>query len=290
MFSKEIQLISPRKWDGKRVTSNLNVSQYPDGTPMVKWPEFEYQDWQTLWPETMVLRPQTMEAFLTGMFVADACEERGERIKTLVLPFVPGARQDRLNPVGDFLFTAKSVARMINERKFDQVRVLDPHSNVVSGLIDRSWVYTFERMMSEIRYNREYDGIIAPDAGAGHRVHEFADALEKQPGKRKKFPRIQAHKNRNVETGELSGFTVWVDPGKHYLVVDDICDGGGTFVGLGNEILRQGATADLFVTHGIFSKGTERLNKIYGTITTTDSTLFEKHDSQVINIVDRMIP
>ena len=41
------------------------------------------------------------------------------------------------------------------------------------------------------------------------------------------------------------------------LILDDICDGGGTFTGL-SHVLRgtYGARAvDLFVTHGIFSKG-----------------------------------
>lgn len=281
MFTREIQLISHHEG----VTSNLNVSQYPDGTPMVAWPEFKYVDWNEDFPDTMVLRPKTMEAFLTGMFVADALEERGERVETLVLPFVPGARQDRLNPVGDFLFTAKSVARMINERKFDHVVILDPHSNVVSGLIDRAQIFTFKHMMNYVKYNRNYDAIIAPDAGAGHRAQEFADALSKGSAG---FEVIQAHKTRDVATGKLSGFEVSVEKGKKYLIVDDICDGGGTFVGLGNKIIEQGATADLFVTHGIFSKGTERLSKIFDVITTTDSTLFDKYDAQVINITDRM--
>lgn len=280
MFTKEIQLVSHH--DGSNFTAfNLNVSQYPDGTPMVAKPDIPYD----INIETMVLRPKTMEAFFTGMFVADALEERGKKIKTLVLPFVPGARQDRLNPVGDFLFTAKSVARTINERKFDRVVLLDPHSNVITGLIDRADVYPFASIVGN--YNSNYDAIIAPDAGAGARAREFADLMSKVAGRGIEV--IQAHKTRNVETGQLSGFEVSVKRGKNYLVVDDICDGGGTFVGLGNKILEQGATADLFVTHGIFSKGTEKLNKIYDVVTTTDSTLFEKYDSQVISLIDWMI-
>lgn len=275
MFTKEIQLIS----GAARRTFNMNVSKYPDGTPMVGEPGLgEFAD-------TMVLRPKSFESFMTGMFLADALEERGRRLKNLVIPFVPGARQDRINPVGDFLFTAKSVAKTINERKFDRVAILDPHSNVVAGLIDRSVVYPFDGLLNS--YNSNYDGIIAPDAGAGHRTREFADALAHFSGK--KFEVIQAHKHRDVETGKLSGFEVTVEEGKRYLVVDDICDGGGTFVGLGQKILEQKAEADLFVTHGIFSKGTAKLEDLYGVITTTNSTLFDKHNAQEIEITERIV-
>lgn len=56
------------------------------------------------------------------------------------------------------------------------------------------------------------------------------------------------------------------------LIVDDICDGGGTFVGLAKELRAAGATrVYLYVTHGIFSKRLplEGIDHVY----TTDSFL-----------------
>ena len=282
MFSKEIQLVSSADQLGRKKVANANVSTYPDGTPMVQHFDF---DKMPEGPDTLVLRPTTMESFVTGMFVADALEERGQKVSSLLLPFVPGARQDRLNPAGDFLFTLKSVAKMINERKFDQVVVLDPHSNVASGLIDRCRVYPISELLSQFFVG--YDAVIAPDAGAGHRANEAADILGNLRGT--PMPVVQAFKNRDVATGKLSGFEVNVEAGKHYLVFDDICDGGGTFVGLGQKILEQKANAGLFVTHGIFSKGTAKLNDIYKVVTTTDSTLFPKHDARELNVVERML-
>ena len=236
--------------------------------------------------DTLILRPKTMESFVTGMFVADALEERGQKVSNLLLPYIPGARQDRLNPAGDFLFTLKSVAKMINERKFDRVTVLDPHSNVATGLIDRCEVFPIERLLENFYVG--YDAVIAPDAGAGHRAQEAADAINRIRGENP-IGVVQAFKKRDVATGKLSGFEVDVEAGKNYLVFDDICDGGGTFVGLGQKIKEQGANAGLFVTHGIFSKGTNVLNQYYKVITTTDSTLYDKHDAREMNIVERMI-
>ncbi len=279
MFTKEIQLVKFLGNKSDRTTTSANVSTYPDGTPMVKH----------LGPsasaDTLILRPTTMESFVTGMFVADALEERGQRVSNLLLPFIPGARQDRLNPAGDFLFTLKSVAKMINERKFDSVHVLDPHSNVATGLIDRCKVFPISKMLEDFYVG--YDAIIAPDAGAGHRAQEAADAINRH--RDTPIGVVQAFKKRDVATGKLSGFEVDVEAGKHYLVFDDICDGGGTFVGLGQKIKEQGGIAGLFVTHGIFSKGTKVLNDYYKVITTTDSTLFDKHDAREMNIVERMI-
>jgi ribose-phosphate pyrophosphokinase len=53
------------------------------------------------------------------------------------------------------------------------------------------------------------------------------------------------------------------------LIVDDICDGGATFIGIADAIHEKDPDADvrLYVTHGIFSKGIDvfkgKLNHIY---------------------------
>ncbi len=131
MFTKEIQLATDPTSKGGFKVINANLGQYPDGTPMVKHLVGDSTG------STLILRPTTLESFVTGLFLADALAERGQKVSSLLLPFIPGARQDRINPAGDFLFTLKSVAQMINARNFDQVVVLDPHSNVATGLIDR---------------------------------------------------------------------------------------------------------------------------------------------------------
>ena len=54
--------------------------------------------------------------------------------------------------------------------------------------------------------------------------------------------------------------------------MDDICDGGGTFIGLASELMSKNAGAIyLAVTHGIFSNGFDGLNRKFRGIFTTDS-------------------
>ena len=58
------------------------------------------------------------------------------------------------------------------------------------------------------------------------------------------------------------------------IVVDDICDGGYTFIQLAQVIKEEyGFTGDLHlvVTHGIFSKGFDDLNKYYTSINWVNS-------------------
>jgi ribose-phosphate pyrophosphokinase len=67
--------------------------------------------------------------------------------------------------------------------------------------------------------------------------------------------RVQA--TGHLVTGELSGESV---TGKRVLIVDDICDGGATFIGLAAKLREAGATdVVLFVSHGIFSRGVRAL-------------------------------
>lgn len=65
---------------------------------------------------------------------------------------------------------------------------------------------------------------------------------------------------------------------KNLLIIDDICDGGGTFIQLAEKLKGLGAAKiGLFVTHGIFSKGYKDLNKWFDKIYSCD-TYREKPD------------
>lgn len=233
--------------------------------------------------ERVLLRPKSLESFVTAMFWLDALADRTGVYPELVLPYVPGARQDRRNPDGDFLFTAKSVAKMVNERKLKSVTILDPHSDVVAALIDHCRVHTVADILDRNSFHQpflepRYAAIVTPDGGAEKRAGGVAQLYN--------LPLIHAWKKRDTATGKLTGFGIEsVDPhlveDGRFLVVDDICDGGGTFLGLANEMQKQGISADLYVTHGIFSQGTKDLLCCYNRIFCTDSTL-HNHDGVTV--------
>jgi ribose-phosphate pyrophosphokinase len=203
----------------------------------------------------------------------------------LFIPYFPGARQDRRNGGGDGLFALKYYADIVNSIGFDKVVVVDPHSEVTPALINNCKVWTAGTVFS-LYYERGgiddylnvYAGVIAPDAGATKRAYDVAETL----GIKKVY---QAWKHRDIRTGALQGFGIEPIPNGKYLMVDDICDGGGTFVGLDN-ILPQKVNCDLYVTHGIFSKGIRDLSKHFGRIITTNSRGLYETNLEVINIRD----
>ena len=170
---------------------------------------------------------------------------------TLRLPYLPYARQDRVTVAGEPL-SVKVFCTLINAMKFDRVVVADPHSTVAPALLDRVEIESAEGFLGQVLALPEFAGgvaLVAPDAGAHKRVLAL--------GERFGAPVVCCAKLRNTATGKLSGARVLDEvPDLPLLVVDDICDGGGTFVALVALLRRHSdRPLGLYVTHGLCTKG-----------------------------------
>lgn len=263
---------------GSRAGGFINVETYPSGEPLVKLDDRDAEIHKIL------LRPKNFTEFMGGLAFVDALAARGNPVPDLILPFVPGSRQDRLNDSGDYLFTAKFVAGLINARNFNRVTILDPHSDVISALINNVDVV---HAVDCIEYlpkllETKYDCVVSPDAGAEKRASAVAKKL--------KLPLIHGWKTRDVSTGAITGFGLEnLGEFSHGLVVDDICDGGGTFIGLTGPLFAQMKTADLWTTHGIYSKGTRDLLEYYDNLYCTDSLTNARQDISVANVCEILL-
>lgn len=85
-------------------------------------------------------------------------------------------------------------------------------------------------------------------------------------------------KNRDVRDGKiLSTDFIGNVVDKHCVIVDDIIDGGYTFIELAKILKNKGAkTVYLVVSHGIFSKGIDELKiHIDGVYTTNSIKYFD---------------
>ena len=170
---------------------------------------------------------------------------------TLDIPYLPYARQDRQMNPGE-AHTLKMFGNMVNALGFDHVIVDDPHSDVAQAVIDNIQIRTQDRLFAKYWCEQRFRSdvaIIAPDAGARKKAQLVADLI--------KAPLIVAGKKRDLNTNGISDSEVYGSvQGLNCLIVDDICDGGRTFMSLAGVLKEKGATSVmLYVTHGIFSYG-----------------------------------
>lgn len=246
--------------DGEVREDRGKVMQFPAGE------QHYVPDESETGPVAVVVQGASSEDLMSAAMVVDAAQNVG-RVASLVIPYLPGARQDRGVPEGHFMYEW-----MINDVIMaDKVFAVDPHSEVMPKGISHLTVYPAARAVSravatrtDYGWHSPYVGIIAPDAGARGRAESVARKLE--------LPLYQALKHRDFDTGKLSGFSCEDLPSEgKLLVVDDICDGGGTFNGLAETTGLGPERLDLWVTHGVFSGRAPSLREHFGQIHTTDS-------------------
>jgi ribose-phosphate pyrophosphokinase len=222
---------------------------------------------------------QSNDDLLAIPFVKDAVEQlnldRGESNVNSILeiPYLPYARQDRACNRGEAK-SLKVLCNMINSWNFDKVVVVDCHSEVGINLLNNCQHISLENVINNFNsvWSLGYDCLVSPDAGAEKKVNKLAKHLGTDV--------MYGSKERDLETGRILNFNVdtrgLVNKNK-VLIVDDICDGGGTFIPLAKELYKKGINSvDLYVTHGIFSKGLDELSQVFDKIYTTDSLSYHK--------------
>jgi len=225
------------------------------------------EDYDVIIKHNLVSSDRIMELLLT----TEALQAYSDARISLAIAYLPYARQDRRMIEGDVL-SIKVMANLINAQNYYTVSVLDPHSDVGPALINNCWPhYPDEQTIKAIRYFNP-NVVIIPDAGATKRIY---GCLERIGDFIPKLPVVQAHKIRDLnDKGKIKGITVDDFPlqGKRCLIIDDICDGGKTFIELGKILKERGASSvGLYVTHGIFSKGIDVVTEVINTIYTTNS-------------------
>lgn len=182
----------------------------------------------------------------------------------LTLPYFPYARQDRVCNPGESL-SVSVIAQLINSLQCEEVRLIDPHSDVTPALVENSRTTSLADLIcgSELAQTIIENNwvLVSPDAGAEKKVRQLAQRLSAESSEREI---LCARKIRNTLTGAITATEVHGNiEGKDCIILDDICDGGQTFIELAKVLKARGARkVVLYVTHGIFSKGLEPLHGV----------------------------
>lgn len=234
--------------------SGIETLFFPGGEPHVKIPIFTEE-------LRLFLKLRTWNDVGIAACLLSALESQDVDAEVFI-PYFPGARQDRTD--GTAPLTVEMIAGLLDYGR--NLTVFDPHSDV---LIDTVSPLILMPRHLELK-NRLMVGVIAPDSGALFRAEDYLEKFHPDA------ELIQCTKERDPNTGRLSNYVVpRLEKRGSYIIVDDICDGGGTFNLLADAFFKDpiGKNCDLkmFVSHGIFSKGLDAIDPRIWHITTTDS-------------------
>lgn len=258
--------------DGHGKHYSFQLTRFPDGTSQVNniTPEPErLQDMEVLWmfENEAELITVCQLGHLLGTYAI---------FPTLNMPFLVYGRQDKLIS-NNTTFAKIVMERLVMESGYTRILTYDAHSDNSDFIQSREPV---ELIGAAIAHQ---DVVCFPDAGAVKRyMHLIGNHI----------PAIYCEKVRNQITGEIEGLQLMSDDditGKNVLVLDDLCDGGKTFIEVAKILNAQGAgELTLAISHGIFSKGINIIfDAGYKTVYTTNSLIDNQRIGNINHLADK---
>ena len=205
------------------------------------------------------------------LIIADALRRSSAARITAVIPYFGYARQDRRTKARTPI-SAKLVANLLTEAGIERVLTMDLHATQIQGFfdipVDNLYAAPIFALDIENQFRDRLDRItvVSPDVGGVARARELA--------KRINAPLAIVDKRRE-KAGEIAEMTVIGEvAGQTCIVVDDMCDTGGTLCKAAQVLLDAGATeVHAYTTHGVMSgPAVERVtNSVLKSLVITDT-------------------
>ena len=183
------------------------------------------------------------------LIMMDALRRASARRVTAVIPYFGYARQDRKTD-GRTPISAKLVANLISTSGADRVLTIDLHAGQIQGFFDIPTDNLFGGpvMVDDIaaRYGGEKVMIVSPDVGGVVRARALARRLDVD---------LAIVDKRRPEPGKAEIMNIIGEvKGAHCIMLDDMCDSGGTLANAAAALKEHGATGvSAYVTHGVLS-------------------------------------
>ena len=235
------------------------LSRFPDGEVQISLGDFSHKD--QICVECRITNAEELFIVTQVLDILD----RHDVYYDVNIFYLMGMRMDR---VMDFNrpFTLKIVMDMLWHYNASSIRVLEPHSEVYRRLNPRAEeLFISTKGLPTNWVNCQ---IVYPDKGASER-YSFHYSMD--------LPVIQCSKERNVSTGKITSIKI-DNPqdikDKPLLIIDDLCDGGGTFCGVAKAFEKVGVSKDrlnISVIHMVNAKGIENLSKHFNHVWFTNS-------------------
>lgn len=240
---------------------NFNTYLFPDGQVHARI-NADYIEENT--EVRVICSLSSIKKLIELLSISNALDGIYAKKSELVIPYLMAARSDRHMIPGDS-FDLKVIADLINSCGFNRVYLYDVHSDVSTALINHS-INMSNRDLVNL-YTAANSVLIVPDAGAAKKAHKYLE------WNKNIVDIIQCVKHRDLSTGNITLEIIQPEKclGRNCVIIDDLCDGGGTFIAIADRFNGACQRLALIVTHGIFSKGLESLGKKFDHIITSDS-------------------
>ena len=192
------------------------------------------------------------------LIMMDALRRASARRITAVIPYFGYARQDRKTD-GRTPISAKLVANLISASGADRVLTVDLHAGQIQGFFDIPTDNLFGGpvMIDDIkeRFGRDKIVMVSPDVGGVVRARALANKLNAD---------LAIVDKRRPEPGKSEVMNIIGEvKGARCIMLDDICDSGGTLANAAAALKEQGAVSvSAYVTHGVLSgNAVQRIEK-----------------------------
>jgi ribose-phosphate pyrophosphokinase len=196
------------------------------------------------------------ENLIELLIMIDAARRASAKRITAIIPYFGYARQDRKDQPRVSI-TAKLMANLITEAGADRVMTMDLHASQIQGFFDLpvDHLYGSSIFLDHLSNLSDNLSVVSPDVGGIKIARAYAKMLHSGLiviDKRR--PKQNLAEVMNI-IGEVEG--------KDILVVDDLIDTAGTFVGAAKALKAKGAKKIYgAVTHPLLSgPAIERLNR-----------------------------
>lgn len=215
----------------------------------------------------------------------DILKRNGIKYK-LIIPYLTAGRCDRLFNYGQAI-TVDIITNILKGLYCSKIEILEPHSG--RSIDEKCNIFGVTNyMLKEVNIKFPCN-IALPDRGALDRTLDLIRNWKDRGI-------IVCSKVRDSKTNKLSGFKVentmnYVE-GRPIYLVDDLCDGGGTFLGLAEKLRELNPESlNLMVTHAIQPEGLAKVSKAYDKVYITNSfndwdlILPNEENIEVINVL-----
>ncbi len=185
------------------------------------------------------------------LIALDALRRASARRVTAVIPYFGYARQDRKTGSRTPI-SAKLVANLITQAGANRVLTLDLHAGQIQGFfdipVDNLYAAPLFARDIQARFQNQALMIVSPDVGGVVRARSLAKRVNCD---------LAIIDKRRERAGVSEVMNVIGDVrAKHCILVDDICDSGGTLINAATALQENGAAAiSVYATHGVLSSG-----------------------------------